>query len=190
MQVIYILVELRKLMELSNNNSAYQVLNFFSNWVVHSKLSASAVADDIIRMLDGMMDLRCNDTVDMKLEDDIVKFISLERLREDLNAFMKEIGLSTEVCTDSGKWFRFQKKLVGVISDVPLELRPLDIAKAKDRKKPNSTKFVKSIIVKDKSIGEEISTEWHIALHSNPLIEVKDGKAKLRGTRPGSNDSP
>jgi hypothetical protein len=148
---------------------------------VHTKLSKSSVADEIIRMFDSMMEQRCNDTVDVKLEDDIVKFTNFNRLQEDLIAFLKGIGLSTGICTDSEKWFRFKKKLVGVITDAPPELQR-DLRKTP--KNQNSTKFVKSIFIKDKSVGKEISTEWHMSLHSIPLIKVKDGKAKLMGTRP------
>src|ERR1022692_1084374 len=44
MQVVYILVELRKLLEHKNKKDAYPALNFYGNWVVHTKLSKSFVS--------------------------------------------------------------------------------------------------------------------------------------------------
>lgn len=55
MQVVYILVELRKLLEHEGKKDAYAVLNFYGNWVVHTKLSASPIADKIVRLFDEMM---------------------------------------------------------------------------------------------------------------------------------------
>src|SRR6185295_19993531 len=41
MQVVYILVAIRKLLEHGAQKDAYPVLNFYGNWVVHTKLAAS-----------------------------------------------------------------------------------------------------------------------------------------------------
>ena len=69
MQVVYILVELRKLLEHDGKKYAYPVVNFYGNWVVHTKLSASPVADRIVRLLDEVV-YRKIEAADMKLEDE------------------------------------------------------------------------------------------------------------------------
>jgi hypothetical protein len=74
MQVVYILVEVRKLLEHNSQKDLYPVLNFYGNWVVHTRLSASPVADKIVRLFDEIMYREASDAVDMKLEDKAVDF--------------------------------------------------------------------------------------------------------------------
>src|SRR5690349_20466399 len=43
-QVVYILVELRKLMELANDGAAFFALKFFCDWAVHTELDQQGAA--------------------------------------------------------------------------------------------------------------------------------------------------
>ena len=45
LQVVYIFVALRKLLEHDGKKDAYPVLNFYCNWVVHTRLSKSPIAN-------------------------------------------------------------------------------------------------------------------------------------------------
>jgi|ERR1035438_7919986 hypothetical protein len=172
MQVVYILVELRKLLEHDGKKNVYPVLNFYVNWVVHTKLSDSPVADRIVRLLDEVTYRKANDAVDLKLEDEAFSFFNETLLREQLSAFLESVGLPTELCTDDTNWHYFRKKLAGVIEDAPLEL--------KASKTPNPTHFIESVIVKNKSTEVALDVEWSMVFHSRPIVEVKGGKMKLR----------
>jgi len=172
MQVVYILVELRKLLEHDGKKNVYPVLNFYGNWVVHTKLSDSPVADRIVRLLDEITYRKANDAVDLKLEDEAFSFFNETLLREQLSAFLESVDLPTELCTDDTNWHYFRKKLAGVIEDAPLEL--------KASKTPNPTHFIESVIVKNKSTEVALDVEWSMVFHSRPIVEVKGGKMKLR----------
>src|SRR5689334_22719679 len=91
-QVVYILVELRKLLEHDGKKHAYPVLNFYANWVVHTKLSASPVADRIVRLFDEVMYRKVSQSVDMKLENEAVEVFNETSLREELRAFLDSCG--------------------------------------------------------------------------------------------------
>ena len=171
-QVVYILVELRKLLEHDGMKDAYPVLNFYANWVVHTKLSASPVADRIVRLFDEVLYRKINQSTNMKLEDDVVEVFNETSLREELHAFLEPFGLPTELCTDSANWYCFRKKLAGVIEDAPLELR--------SSKTANPTHFIESIIVKNKSTDDALHVEWQVVFHSRPIVEVKGGKMTLK----------
>jgi hypothetical protein len=54
--VVYLLVELRKLLELDGRKQEFPLLNFYGNWVVHTRLDGSAIADKIIRYMDNMVE--------------------------------------------------------------------------------------------------------------------------------------
>jgi hypothetical protein len=176
MQVVYILVEVRKLLEHNAQKDLYPVLNFYSNWVVHTRLSASPVADRIVRLFDEIMYRKANDAVDTTLEGKAVDFFDERLLRDELRTFLESSDLPTEICTEPVRWHAFRKRLVGVIEDVPLELRP--------SKAPNPTHFVESVIVKNKSTDDALHVEWQMVMHSHPLVEVKNGKMRLKGKRP------
>jgi len=179
MQVVYILVGVRKLLEHNAQKDQYRVLNFYANWVVHTRLSASPVADEIVRLLDETMYRKVNDAVDSTLEGKAVDFFHERLLRDELRTFLESSDLPTEICTDAIRWHAFRRRLVGVIEDVPLELRP---------SKANPTHFVEGVIVKNKStedaLNDALNVEWHPVMHSHPLVEVKNGKLRLKGKRP------
>ena len=172
MQVVYILVELRKLLEYDDKKHLYPVLNFYGNWVVHTKLSASPVADRIVRLFDEVMYRKVNDAVDLKLEEEAVEFFNETSLREQLGTFLESVGLPTAICTDDMNWQDFRKKLAGVIEDAPLELKP--------SKTPNPTHFIESLIVKNKSTDIALNVEWSMVMHSQPIVKVKCGTMKLK----------
>jgi hypothetical protein len=172
MQVVYILVELRKLLEHDGNKDLYPVLNFYGDWVVHTKLSSSRVADRIVRLFDEVMHRKVNDTIDLRLEEEAVSFFNETLLREQLRTLLGSVGLPTELCTNDTNWHDFRKKLAGVIEDAPLELKP--------SKTPNPTHFVESLIVKNKSTDAALNVEWSMVMHSQPIVEVNGGKMKLK----------
>jgi hypothetical protein len=93
-----------------------------------------------------------------------------------LRTFLESSDLPTEICTDPVRWYAFRKRLAGVIEDVPLELRPSRV--------PNPTHFIESVIIKNKSTDDALNVEWQMVLHSHPLVELKNGKMRLKGKRP------
>jgi hypothetical protein len=175
-QAAYIFVEIRKLLEQTTQKAAYPGLNFYGNWVVHTKLSASPIADEIVRLCDEHLYRQCNNTVDVALANKADEFFNERLLREELRTFLQISGLPIDICTDSSRWYRFRKTLAGVIEDVPLELRP--------SKDANPTHFVESVTVKNKSTDEALNVEWQMNMHTQPEIRVKDGIMSLIGRHP------
>jgi hypothetical protein len=175
MQVVYILVEIRKLLEHDKEDKEgdlYPLLNFYGNWVVHTKLSKSSVADRIVRLADEIMYRTASGAIDATtFEDEAVHFITFGLLRDQLRMFLESSDLPTEICTDPARWDAFCKRLAGVVEDVPLKLFS----------QGDPTHFVKSIIVKNKSTNDALNVEWEKVMHSQPVIAIKDGKMTLIG---------
>jgi hypothetical protein len=176
MQVVYILVELRKMLEHDDKKETYPVLNFYGNWVVHTKLSASPVADTIVRVFDEVMYRKINDSVNIDLETAAVKIFDETLLRQELQHFLESLSLPADICIDSSNWHDFRKKLAAVIEDSPIEL--------KASKKPKPTHFLKGIVVKNKSTDDALKVEWKCLYHSHPIVQVKDGKMTLKDKVP------
>jgi hypothetical protein len=176
MQVVYILVELRKMLEHDGKKKQYPVLNMYGNWAVHTKLSGSDIADRIVRLCDQVTYRKINENVDIDIENEFVAFFDESLLRRELQAFLEEIGLPTEICTDTAKWHDFRKKLASIIEDSPLEL--------KASKNAPPTHFIKGVIVKNKSTDKALHVEWEMVYHSTVIVEVKDGKMKVKQKLP------
>lgn len=49
-QVAYILVEIGKLLEHDKAKETYSTITLYRNWVVHTRLDTSAVADSLVRV--------------------------------------------------------------------------------------------------------------------------------------------
>lgn len=176
MQVVYILVELRKLLEHNAQKDAYPVLNFYGNWVVHTKLSHSPVADRIVRLLDEVMNRKATETIELAVEDEAVAYLEERRLRAEMSACLRASGLPTDLCDDDKRWYGFRKSLAGVIEDAPLELLP--------SKNIKPTHFIERVVVKNKSTEDGLYVEWQFILHSKPILEFKDGRMRVRATQP------
>lgn len=90
-QVMYILSEIRKKLELNNNN--YPTLKMYCSWTLHNDLSWK----EAINFLK---------TIDFNSEESMTK-ISLETFREELQKFLIDNNLPEEITKD--EWFQFRK---------------------------------------------------------------------------------
>jgi hypothetical protein len=115
-QVVYILVEIGKLIEHDNAKEKYPTIMFYRNWVVHTKLDHSAVADRLVRLFDGYI------TSNNKTASETLKqLVSPQTLRAELKKFLKQHGLRFSCCEDGVLWKRFVKYLAGIIDETPLQ---------------------------------------------------------------------
>src|SRR6476620_9696922 len=78
-QVVYILVEIGKLLEHEDARKNYPSITFYRDWVVHTKLDRSDVADDLVRSFDDYVSSG-NTTASQRLKD----LVSPLTLRKEL----------------------------------------------------------------------------------------------------------
>jgi hypothetical protein len=114
-QVVYILVEIGKLIEHDNAKEKYPTIMFYRNWVVHTKLDHSAVADRLVRLFDDYVTSK-NKTASDRLK----QLVSPQTLRAELKRFLKQYSLTFLCCEDGVRWKRFVKYLAGIVDEVPL----------------------------------------------------------------------
>jgi hypothetical protein len=118
--VLYLMAEIRKVLDRDNSSKTYKPLRFYANWCVHAKLDRpnkfiNKAADEI----EGEM----QDCIDAKTE--VVKgpklsgFLSMEALRNAFKAFLGDNGLPTQI-TDAENWEWFQALLVEIVSEQPI----------------------------------------------------------------------
>jgi hypothetical protein len=96
--VLYVFVEIRKLLDLllegadEEKKAGFATLKFFCDWVVHVKLVRSGGARKILSLLDAELS-RLPDAEAVQPESELYQFISLDRLREEMERFYRETDL-------------------------------------------------------------------------------------------------
>jgi hypothetical protein len=121
-KTLYLLAQIRKYLEHSGRSmkSKYKSLAFFSDWVLHAKMTFVPTKvrlekfDDLLR---GYKDIKDMSHIFIKEEKNFYQLISL---REDLLLFLSENGLPTSLVDNKARWWRFQKLLVEILIDIPL----------------------------------------------------------------------
>jgi hypothetical protein len=123
-QVVYILVETRKLLERQGRVTlgAYPALKLCSDWAVHPKLRGPD-AQEIIRHFDACeveFQKSGKSLTEMNLEP-LRDFISLTRFRTEFMQSLSVYGVNIEPLASDGFWQNFIQRYCGVIRDCPLE---------------------------------------------------------------------
>lgn len=108
--VVYIFVELRKLLKQKNLDTQYPMLKFYADWVVHHR--KDHIPEDIKKIVSG--------------GGDIQKFAQMEDLRNELIKFTSDFGFTTLFDVDT-YWSEFHKSIICVLSEQPLVINADDV---------------------------------------------------------------
>lgn len=115
MQVVYLLVELRKLMDRENYKDP--VLRTFSNWVVHTSLENKAEGSTLIlKQFDSFM----VELYERKRMFQDREHISLGSFREALTKCFGYFKLSAKFVNQLAEWKTFFKLYCSIVSECPL----------------------------------------------------------------------
>jgi hypothetical protein len=123
-QVVYILVELRKLIELNDDGAQYKALKFHCDWAAHSRLKGPP-AQEIVRLFDKYQQTveqgaASQGQPDMSFMAQLGPVLTMSNFRNELNAYLHSQGLCAATPNENDKWADFLKHYGGVIEDCPL----------------------------------------------------------------------
>lgn len=126
-QVVYILVEVRKLLEISNLKDQYVVLQFFCDWALHTKLRKRN-AGLLLRPFDKAYGNRTSDGF-LRPEDQeaLGRMVSLVEFSRELNEVFDVHGITPKTLRGSTVWLRFIELYLSIIKDCPLEYNAKEI---------------------------------------------------------------
>jgi hypothetical protein len=160
-QVVYILVEIGKLLEHDNAKGTYPAITFYRDWVVHTKLNLSAHAHTLVRLFDDYITSGNNSA-----SDKLKELVSPLTLRRELTTYMTGHNLAFRCCDDGVLWKRFVKYLAGVIDETPLHC---SLRKTKKR-----TNHVESITVsRRRNVNGTAMLTWEAHCHNPPPAGVE-----------------
>ena len=117
-RVIYVMVEARKFIERTKENSEkWKHLKYWCDWVVHTRLDKKFAKETL-----GKIEEYIINNPNSKFHHSYFneQFISLEKLRRQLYEFLKSNNLPTEII-NIPPWDDFSKYLAETLRDCPLE---------------------------------------------------------------------
>src|SRR3989338_539731 len=115
-EVVYLLVELRKLLDRErkqNKSDSYSLVRFHADWAVHTKKEYITPAiKEIMTMID--------DSIDVYPKDGNIDFLLLPDFREELKQLLEGNGLPNEFCKNDDSCMNFMSALTQVLADQPI----------------------------------------------------------------------
>jgi hypothetical protein len=121
-RAVYLLTEVRKLIERDKAKGAYPNLKFHCDWVLHAKLTGPG-AQDILRQFDAAhpllrdQKLRLHD-LPLVLRGEINRISKMKSFREELDLLLADYGLPPL----KRGWTHFLHVYAKIVEDIPLEV--------------------------------------------------------------------
>jgi hypothetical protein len=106
-EVVYLMVELRKLIEREAKGD-YQLVRFYCDWTVHP-----------LKNLNRSFIVEVNSIIDEILKASSIDFL-MPTFRTEMLSLFTTFGLREELCSDKAAWKNFAKTLVQVLADQPI----------------------------------------------------------------------
>lgn len=125
--VVYTLVEIRKLLEHEQAKAQYEALTFFCDWVVHISLTRSKGGRKVLKILDDRLG-RYNPKEPWNIDPDgqVHAIMSLDRFNRELNAFCQRVQLPTKWTDDLRTWRKLILLYGEIVRDVPVVITRKD----------------------------------------------------------------
>ncbi len=116
-QVMYILVEVRKFLDVAKV-AGFSSLRMYCNWVVHDKLSLpNAEADALLKAFDEAKEAQSKGFGYTAH----IPYLSLSNFRNELRRFLMDNSLPTNIVDDENQWKAFLYLYTTIIEDCPIE---------------------------------------------------------------------
>jgi hypothetical protein len=174
-KAVYLLCEVRKLLDRQLPDPMPFALRLYCHWAVHVDLSRPKTTMPFLEKVDEyIFDMlyakRTNQTI-VAEEALFREFVFLATFRKELSQFLASHQLPTSLCDKDSRWFTFLAAFAGVIEDGSLTCVSRDPDKLKIVKKVTFTK------------GREwrrdghvpFTLKWDILLKDNRRLEVEVG---------------
>ncbi|MBI2036590.1 hypothetical protein HYT17_03095 [Candidatus Microgenomates bacterium] len=115
--VVYLLVEIRKLLE-REGSPKFPLVRFYCDWTVHTKKDRSLQAiKEIVDRIDGCFSIQSHYLLK---SDEIFNFLKMAELRKEFNQLFKRYNLQTNILGGDISWASFVDTLTKALSEQPI----------------------------------------------------------------------
>lgn len=126
-EVVYLIVQIRKLIESNNTANSYKTAWFFCNWALHPLKEHGH--DDLKELFDKLY-LECkneiNGIIDNTKTNNIFSFLEFKLLKNDIVRLFKESCINTNIITDNKIWKSFILNLAYELEGQPIQCKNND----------------------------------------------------------------
>jgi len=125
---LYLLAEIRKLLERDDPKHQSFALWMYCHWALHVDLSGLDTTKQFLLPIDALVFNKISgfggDPFYNPLTEDLLfrELIFLDTFRDQLKAFLMQYGLPTEICDNEDSWFSFVEAYAGIIEDGSLSI--------------------------------------------------------------------
>lgn len=176
-KVVYLLCEVRKLLDKEPPDPAPFALRLYCHWALHVDLSYKSTTMHFLEKVDSYVfnKLNLGETKETLLAEHALfqEFVYLETFRKELSQFLAMQALPTSICDEDARWFSFLTAYAGVIEDGSLTCQSKGPDKLKIVERVTFTKSARNtadghvpfdmkwdILLKDKRrLGIEVGTQ-------------------------------
>ena len=125
--VLYLLVEIRKVLDRENNRK-YPILRFYCNWSVHTDKDSTKEMEEVMNDIYKDIEKQIASTalVGMGEKTKVIGFMYMEDLQAEMLKFLQEYELPISI-TEKSNWLEFVKLLVKILVDQPINTPSADI---------------------------------------------------------------
>ena len=133
-QVVYILVEIRKAIEQAGEQVKYYALDFYCSWALHTKMDRAG-AVKILKRFDRAHPLLVQNVafedLPRELQNEIHETTGLEKFHDQMEEFLNSNNLPARIVADPDAWVRFIGLYGHVIDDCALVGAPIKLESLK-----------------------------------------------------------
>lgn len=168
--VVYLLAEVRKLLERHDRQHRQSVVWMYCHWALHVDLGSPQTTLEFLKQVDVWVTNTVAGLVPRgpwRFQQEIYlfrDFIYLDAFRSQLKFVLASFDLPTDLCDEESKWFEFLSAYAGVVQDGTLTVTG---------DKNSDLGAVKQVTFKK---GRSLPSEHHVDFVIQWDIELKDGR--------------
>jgi hypothetical protein len=170
-QVVYFLVEIRKLLEITDRADDYPTLLFHCEWALHSRMDRAG-ALRILQRFDELCDnlFRFDKTklLDAKFNEELSNLLGGVRFRRELESFLEFVHITRDSFVLD--WVSFMRLYGETIKDAPLVISSRRRAKRKPQQRI-AIKHLKSVVVRTENSAGAFRLQWRLHYARKPPID-------------------
>ena len=119
-QVLYLMVEVRKILDHAyDKKTGFTLLRFYCDWLVHTDKRYNL--EHITPIIQRLFQTTKNHIeTNIVAENEMVDFLYMKELNQELFQFLSNEQLPTDLCTDKEYWSCFVKLMIEILSEQPI----------------------------------------------------------------------
>ncbi|MDR3764390.1 MAG: hypothetical protein P4M01_09870 [Acidobacteriota bacterium] len=178
-QVVYILCELRKLMDKYQLNTMPLALKIYCHWALHIDLDRQNTTISFLQEVDDFAERVVTQSEDVIKDAYLFKnLLRLNTFRKELGNSLRDLDLPTSLCDEDHCWHGFIQHYAGVIENGSLSCE----SKTPQLKYVDRLVFSKGRKIEDTSMP--FGLVWNIYLRDGRSIVVETSEKKLPNGMP------